>query len=96
MTGETHETVTIDLTPDDRLTLYAKIMSRMKELGHNPCDYGSLDLGFELPAAWPHDKDCLPTLTQLVMVAVKLRMKIIISRLYIEPLRKNETDSEGS
>ena len=83
------ETIAIEMTPGDRLKLYGQITGRMERLGYNPCDYAGLNLGFELPATWPHNEDARPTLAQLTVLAGKLKMRIIISNLDMVP-RKEE------
>jgi len=88
--ADENETVVIEMWPDDRLKLYGQITSRMEELGYNPCDYGSLGLGIELPADWPHGENSQPTLAQLTVVARKLKRKIIIHNLDMEPMRSQE------
>jgi len=85
-----NEMVTIEMAPSDRLRLYSQITGRMEKLGYNPCDYGSLNLGFELPANWPEDKDAQPTMAQLVVVARKLKMRIVIDNLTLVPLKESE------
>lgn len=89
-----NETVVIEMWPDDRLELYGKITSQMEELGYNPCDYGSLNLGIELPADWPHGENAQPTLAQLVVVAKKLKMRIVIHNLEVEPMRSPEKSED--
>ena len=78
-----NEIVVIDMSNADRLKLDRQIGDRMEELGHNRLDYDSLNLGFHLAVNWPGDKDCEITLAQLTVLAVKLKMKIVISNLDI-------------
>lgn len=87
---EKGEMVTIEMVSSDRIRLYGQITGQMEELGYNPCDYRALDLGFELPANWPVDKEAQPTLAQLIVVARKLRMRIIIDNLNLVPLKEGE------
>ena len=75
------ETVAIDMVTGDRLRLSNQIYSRMEQMGFNAYDYKSLNLGFELPASWPADIDSQPTLAQLVVLAHKLKMRLVISNL---------------
>ncbi len=82
-----NEIVTVMLTPDHRLRLYGQITTQMEKLGYNPCDYSSLNLGFELPPEWPVDRNTQPTLAQLTVLACKLKMKIVIRELYLEVRR---------
>jgi len=83
------EIVSLDLAPECRLRLYNQIASQMDRRGHSP-DYRLLGLGFELPPGWPVDKDALPTLAQLVVMALKLNMQIVIDDLNLEPLKESE------
>lgn len=85
-----NEMVTIEMAGSDRLRLYGQITGRMERLEYNPCDYGALNLGFELPANWPEDKDAQPTMAQLVVVARKLKMRIVIDNLNLVPLKESE------
>jgi len=93
--ADENEMVVIEMWPDDRRKLYGHITSQMDHLGYNPCDYGSLNLGIELPADWPHAENAQPTLAQLIIVARKLEMKIIIHHLELEP-RKVQKPPEKS
>ena len=79
------ERVVLDLTMSDRAGLYGKITDRMKEKGYEIDNWKSLDLGFDLPAGWPADRNCEVTLAQLVVIAVKLDMTIVINSLMISP-----------
>jgi len=93
--SEKGEIVTIEMVSSDRLKLYGQITGRMEKLGYNPCDYGALNLGFELPANWPVDKDDEPTLAQLTVVARKLKMRIVIENLNLIPLKEDERADDG-
>ena len=81
--ADENETISIDLSSESKLRLYSQVTARMEELGYNPFDYDSLELGFELPAGWPVDIKCEVTLAQIVVLAVKLKMQITISDLNI-------------
>lgn len=96
--ADENETVVIEMWPDDRLKLYGQITSQMEELGYNPCDYSSLHLGIELPADWPHGENSQPTLAQLTVMARKLKMRIVIHNLEVEPMRapKKSEDDDGT
>ena len=85
-----NETVVIELGHDSRIQLYGQISSRMQKMGFNPCDYGSLVLGIELPADWPCGEKSQPTLAELVVIANKLNMRITIRELFIEPRKKQD------
>jgi len=85
-----NETVIAELGHDSRIQLYGQISSRMEELGFNPLDYSSLDLGIDLPADWPCGEKAQPTLAELVVVATKLNMRITIREIFIEPRKKQD------
>ncbi len=86
--SDRNEIVTVDLAGDNKITLYGHITSRMEELGFNPCDYSELELGIPLPVDWPADQDDSPTLAELVIVARKLKMKIIIGKITMVPMKQ--------
>lgn len=79
------ELVKIELPPNIKAEIYGQITSRMAKLGYDPNNWASLDLGLELPPDWPIDKDDHPTLAQLVVIARKLKMEIIINNLCLCP-----------
>jgi len=81
------EIVTIELSPGEKLKIYGHITARMEKLGYNPVDWRALDLGIELPPDWPMDRDDHPTMAQLVVLAQKLKMKIVISNIDLFPLK---------
>ncbi len=88
--------VSIDAGLDVRLGLYDQINIRMKEFGFNiNGDYNSLGLGFDLPANWPVDRNAQPTLSQLVVVARRLKMRIVISSVSLLPIKTEEHEREG-
>jgi len=90
--SDENETITIEMNPDGRLRLYGQITAQMEKLGLNPCDYRQLKLGFELAANWPVDINAQPTLAQLTVVAVKLKMRIIIDNLTLMPRKETDDD----
>lgn len=96
--ADENETVVIEMVTDARLRLYSQITGRMEQLGYNPCDYSELELGIVLPVNWPADINAQPTLAQLVVVARKLNLRIIISGLNLiprkEPTKKIEDRKE--
>jgi len=95
--AETGETVTIEMFPGERLKLYGQITGQMEKLGCNPCDWTGLNLGLYLPAGWPADINTEITLAQLVVLARKLKMRIIISNLDLvlrEEPEKEKPDNE--
>lgn len=83
-----NQIVTVELLSDVRLRLYGQITARMQELGYNPADYGCLNLGIELPAQWPADVNAQPSLAELVVVAWKLRMRIVINDINLLPWKE--------
>ena len=85
---ENNELVIIEMPTGERIRLYSQITGRMQELGFTSLNYSELNLGFELPLDWPCEPDNQPTLAQLVVIANKLKMKITITNLYIEPHRE--------
>ena len=87
MKHDPNEMLILDLSYDDKIDLHKHIKEQMAKFGYNPSSYRSLGLGFRLPPNWPVDKDHPPTLTQITVLAKKLRFKIIITGLSVEPLR---------
>jgi len=81
------EMVVIDMVLAERIRLNAQITARMKELGYNPCDYNGLKLGIDLPPDWPMDMNDHPTMAQLIVLARKLRMRIVIDNLNLIPMK---------
>ena len=94
MVGD-NEIVNVAIWPDKRLQLYGQITAQMEKLGFNPGDYDQLDLGFKLPADWPYAEEAQPTFAQLIVVARKLEMKIVIHDLSFEFMAK-DTEGKGS
>lgn len=87
----------IELVYDKRLKLYSDITAQMERLGLNHGSWESLGVGLHLPAAWPLDKDAQPTLSQLIVIARKLKMRVVINDLNMVPLgyeRPNGKDDE--
>jgi len=84
------EMVVIEMVSAERLKLYGQITARMKELGYNPCDYNGLELGIDLPADWPIDMNDHPTMAQLIVLARKLKMRIVINNLDVIPLKQTD------
>ena len=89
-----NETVVIEMFPDARIGLHGQITAQMKRLGYNTCDYSKLGLGIELPADWPVAENAQPTLAELIVVAHKLNMRIIIHNLTLVP-REETKDVPG-
>jgi len=85
------EIVIIEMTGGDRLKLYSQITGQMERMGLNYATWDSLDLDFELPAEWPVDVKAQPTLSQLIVIARKLKMQISIVDLNMGPMAREET-----
>ena len=93
--SENNELVKIEMLSDARLRLYTQITSQMEKLGYNPVDYGGLELGFELPANWPVDINAQPMLAELVVVARKLGLRIIVNDLNLIPAGVGEVNKNA-
>lgn len=78
------EIVKIELTPSGRLSLANQIKMRMLEILQYDFYY-VLDLGFELNETWPLEGEIL--LSQLVVIAHKLKMQITIGDVNLSPFR---------
>jgi hypothetical protein len=81
-----NEVVTIEMMPMDRVRLQRQITDQMERLGFEPGDWNSLDLGFALSDGWPVDMNDQPTISQLLVFAVKLKMRVIITGLNMTPM----------
>ena len=75
----------IEMTTGARLKLQGQIASQMERMGLEPGKWNSLDLGFDLPESWPVDLNAGPKVAQLIVLAVKLKMRIIIADLDMVP-----------
>jgi hypothetical protein len=94
--SEANEIVVIEISTDRKISLYGQISSAMERLGYNPCDYESLELGFDLLPDWPCGKNCELLLSQLVVIARKLKLRIVIDGLSAEPMfREGIQDGPG-
>lgn len=91
MDGE-KEIVSVDLDYGDKVALLGQATSRMEAMGLGPYDFGELHLGFAVPPGWPVEHGCEPTLAQLVVLARKLGMRLVITGLRMEPMRVMERD----
>ena len=90
-----NEIVTIEMAASDRLRLDQQINNRMEKLGYTAYNYSRLDLGFELPINWPADMNCQLTLSQLTVIAVKLKMRIVIDNINMMPLKEARQVPQG-
>jgi hypothetical protein len=80
-----NEVVTIEMMHMDRVRLQQQITDQMERLGLNPGDWNALDLGFDLSDGWPVDINDQPTMAQLLVFAIKLKMRVIIADLNMVP-----------
>ena len=78
------EKVKIELLSPDKVNLSNEISAQMTKLGLG-ADVSKLDLGFALPEDWPADLNDQPTMAQLIVVAQKLKMRIVISGIDLYP-----------
>ena len=78
----------LELSPENKLRLYSQITKRMEQLNINPMDYSEMGLGFDLPAGWPMDQEHPPTMAELVVIAAKLKMQLLISDINIIPVKE--------
>lgn len=76
---EKNEIVIVALEFHDRIRLDNQITSQARKLGLDPSDYNNLNLGFKLPNGWPVNIEIQPTLAELVVIAKKLKMRIVIN-----------------
>lgn len=82
--SEKNQIVTMDLSREARIKLYGKITAAMEERGMNPVDYRELECGIDLAPQWPMNPE--PTLAELVVVARKLGLRIVINGIDLEPM----------
>ena len=83
--SDRNEIVKLQMTPRCVTELNCALAGRMEQIGHHAFDYEALDLGFELPAHWPANKDNPATLAQLTVLAYKLEMEIRITNISLVP-----------
>ena len=86
---ECSDMTAIELTPEGRMRLDRQINDRMAAKGLGRLRYNDLGLGFKLPLNWPGDKDCEITIGQLIAIAHRLDMRIIINNLDLIPRRSD-------
>lgn len=92
---DNNEVVTIEMSLDDRMLLCDQITDQMDRMGLNYLAWGSLDLGFDLPDGWPVDVNKQPTISQLIVFAIKLKMRVIITGLNMTPMGCEALDDEN-
>jgi hypothetical protein len=83
--NESNEMLVLELDAGIRMRLADQLWKQAES--HNVIDFNLLGLGFELPAGWPVDMNAQPTLAQLVVLAKRLNLQIIISDLNVLPLK---------
>ena len=83
---EKHEIVGVEMATEARLRISNQIIMQMQKLGYTAFNYDVLELGFELQPGWPVDMHAQPTLAQLVIVATKLGLRIVIGDMNLVPL----------
>jgi len=88
-----NQIVSVEMTAVKRMELDRQISEAMKAKGCANGEYNKLGLGFELPEGWPVDKDSEITMAQLIVLAQKLDLKIVINDLCMMPRRKNDSNS---
>jgi len=81
-----NELVVIEMPSSELMRLLAQINARMEELGY-PQDIEQLIPGLNLPCGWPLREEIKPTLAQLVVIAKRLKMKLIITNIYMDKER---------
>ncbi|MBW8017095.1 MAG: hypothetical protein FVQ82_12995 [Planctomycetes bacterium] len=79
--------VKIELERYVKLQLKSDIDQRMEECGVSADNFAALDLGIDFPEGWPADKDCEPTMAELVVLAGKLGMQVIVPIVKMRPYR---------
>lgn len=83
--ADENEIVVIELVTADRIMLSEQILAAMQARGHAAYNYRSLDLGFDLPTSWPAGIESELTMAQLVILARKLDLRIVINGLIMVP-----------
>ncbi len=79
--ADENETVVIEMATNDLLRLNEQIVAAMTKQGYGAYQFKKLNLGFELPAGWPVDVNAQPALAQLIVLARKLNLRIVINDL---------------
>lgn len=79
--SDANEMVNIEMEKEPRTRLRHAVVSQMVRLGYDSLAWESLKLGFEMPAGWPDDEGSEITFSQLVVLARKLKMQIVIRDL---------------
>ena len=79
--SDANELVVIEISKIDRDRLWDAIVSQATMLGYDR----SLDLGLDLHLGWPRGKTEV-TFSQLVVLSKKLKMRITIRELRMDPI----------
>jgi len=90
-----NEIVVVEMPTEARLRISNQIVVRMQKLGYTPFNFEALHLGFELAPGWPIDVHAQPTMAELVVVAGKLGMCIVIGDINLVPLQQDATSQES-
>jgi hypothetical protein len=81
---DSREMVVLELDAGIRMRLADQIARQMNARGFGT-DFKMLNLGFNLPVGWPVDMKAQPTVSQLVVIVAKLKMRMIIDDLNLVP-----------
>ena len=95
MSRDGNEIVVVEVASDVKLRLYGHLTARMQELGYAPGDYKALHLGVDLPLTWPVNCGYEVTLAQLVVLAQKLQMRIVITNFCLENRKEERSPQNG-
>jgi len=86
--ADKNETVVVKLSADNRRKLSSQLVAMMVQEGHRikPARmFDDLDAGLDLHSYWPVKGEV--TLAQLVILAAKLKARIVISNVNIVPMK---------
>ncbi len=84
--GKKTEIVTIELPGRGKSDLLDAVNKRMQEFKKTGGDFKSLNMGFELPEKFLMLNGPQPALAQLTVLCNKLKMRLKITHLELEPL----------
>lgn len=84
---QSNELVVIEMPSSELMRLLAQINARIEELYECQLSIEQLVPGLNLPYGWPLREDAKPTLSQLVVIAKKLKMKLVITNIYMDKER---------
>jgi hypothetical protein len=84
--AEPNENFVIELPRDARIRLRGEIVSQMEKIFQKNQSVEFLKLcDVFLSGNWPEENDCEILLSGLVILAKKLKMRIVITNLFMEP-----------